>query len=179
MKENTKKDCFFSKEAFTLIELLVVVLIIGILAAVAVPQYQKAVMKSRYAKLKILAKALSDAEEVYYVANGKYTGDIKDLDVDLPGTATQISTDGAGDNNYSFEFGRCSVNGNAALKRVVCAVPDNSIIYGRNLQYQPSYPALAGKQRCGGGSTISATICQAEAGVSAPNDPLSGLHYYW
>ena len=69
---------------FTLIELLVVVLIIGILAAVALPQYQKAVWKSRYVQAKILAKSLADAEEIYYMANGKYTADIEELSVHLP-----------------------------------------------------------------------------------------------
>ena len=70
------------KEAFTLIELLVVVLIIGILSAVALPQYQKAVMKSRAAGAIILVRAVKDAQERYYLANNQYTTAAADLDID-------------------------------------------------------------------------------------------------
>ena len=85
---------------FTLIELLVVVLIIGILAGVAVPQYQKAVLKTRFMRLVPLTKAISDAENVYYMANGAYTLNFDDLDIALPPGATTVTSSRVDYDNY-------------------------------------------------------------------------------
>ena len=83
------KSCLLGRldaKAFTLIELLVVVLIIGILAAVAVPQYQKAVEKARASEALPLLKSVYQAAQAYQLANGDWPEKFDELSVEIPWT---------------------------------------------------------------------------------------------
>lgn len=75
-----------NKKGFTLLELLVVVLIIGVLAAIALPEYNMAVGRARYATLKDNARAIKSAMDRYYMAQNSYTDKLTDLDIDFQGT---------------------------------------------------------------------------------------------
>ena len=83
---------------FTLIELLVVVLIVGILSAVALPQYRYAVGKAKYMEILSLASDIRKGQQVYKMANGKYSSDLFALDIDFPSAFTAHSsyTSGSG-----------------------------------------------------------------------------------
>ena len=79
-----------NNKAFTLIEVLVVVLIIGILTSVALPQYQKSVLKSRFSHALTIAATIRDAEHVYHDTFNTYTTDLDELDITpLPGCQKQ------------------------------------------------------------------------------------------
>lgn len=80
------------KNGFTLIELLVVVLIIGILSAVALPQYNRAVLKARYSEIQTIISAYKTAAEAYYMANGAYPDYWHDMDLEPPAGCTAEDT---------------------------------------------------------------------------------------
>ncbi len=123
-----------NKQAFTLIELLIVVLIIGILAAVALPQYQLAVDKARLGKLLNMVNAVKKAQKVYFLENGTYTANWQDLTLDFSGTISGVyftSNEGWQLQLSLSSWGNGSANG---VKAKDAALPDITIwnFYGND-----------------------------------------------
>ena len=145
---------------FTLIELLVVVLIIGILAAIALPQYRKAVLKSKYATMKDIVRVVKDAEQRYYMVNGGYTTNFEDLDIDYPL-----------DNNKNLSSNGifCSIGWWAKPDEgIICYITNTSptLCYSDKFGYKYKYCRVLSAPESA--DSIQDEVCKEETGRIAP-----------
>ena len=86
-----------TRKGFTLIELLIVVVIIGILAAIAIPKFANTKSKAYVTAMKSDLRNLVTAEEAYFADSSKYTGTVSNLKYNVStGVGTPSITAGSG-----------------------------------------------------------------------------------
>lgn len=121
-----------NKAGFSLLELLVVILIIGILAAVALPQYQLTVDKADFLKYEIMARSLRDSYDHYTLIYGEGTANFEYLSVSLPDDFTRVYGK-ANDVIQCFQnsemFCCMSDSGSSHTALINCGKNDLSVIY--------------------------------------------------
>ena len=161
IKHTRRGSTQIKRGGFTLIELLVVVLIIGILAAVAVPQYQKAVEKSR------AAEAVQFLHEIYhacklYELEGNNCGDAKlleNMDISLGTVTVENCYDVMCINTKDWQYVD-TTGGDFAANRVVNGDWENPL-YNLNISTSPDYD-FSGRVYCQNGTDDS--FCQKICG---------------
>lgn len=146
------------KQGFTLVELLVVVLIIGILAAVALPQYQKAVEKSRFATVKSTLNAIKTSQQIYFMANGSYATNLEDLD--LPPSGCKLNESKA---RCDYKWGNCYLSCDGACGGCILSLDKGSrvIYFAKNNWDDVFCMANTGSQK-------SYRLCQNDTGKKTP-----------
>jgi len=150
---------------FTLIELLVVVLIIGILAAMALPQYFKAVERSRMTEAITIMDSVAKAQRRKFMQTNRYADDFRGLDVSPKGArGAEYHTKGGG-NGFNIQL-----MVNAGAPQVVAWREVNNNFMHQSLQYQYnlSRDFQSDNVSCTGINQAGEELCADFCGIDTP-----------
>ena len=128
-------------QGFTLLELLVVVLIIGILAAIAIPQYQMAVGKAKFSTLKNLTRSVAESAQRYFLSNGAYPSKYEDLDIEID----SLSNPKSYYDSSTFSFQLLDGTGCIIWRNSSDYIACSKIIFGKTMSYYLSRETLKPK----------------------------------
>ena len=165
---------------FTLIELLVVVLIIGILAAIALPQYRLAVARARLVQLIKLGNSTITTMEAYYLANGTYTDRWNDIAADIPGTVN-LSTISL-PNAYTLALRIKSNSTPDGVEMWDSRIPGVKLYYGH---LHTTYSNWAGKRVCYAliSNEVAQKLCKSVTGKTSKSGTVgtgdNGYYIYY
>ena len=159
-----------NNKGFTLIELLGVVLIIGILAAMAMPQYFKAVERSRMSEAVTLLGNIAQSEQRKYLQINRYTADYRALDV-APKGATGADywtkgdpTTGANGNGFKVTIaGTTYTDGIGTADRV-----NNNTKNGLQYDYTLTRYYASNDVTCTGNNPNGQSLCADFCGIDTP-----------
>lgn len=160
-------------KGFTLIELLVVVLIIGILTAAAMPEYQKAVERSRMVEAVNLLDTIANAQERRYMNVNNYALDFRGLSVAPKGASGQtFCTKGVVSEGPSA----CGT-GNGFLMRLTGTDLSNGVGYAERVgpgelryAYTLSRKYVSTGTTCSGTNENGKALCADYCGIDSPVD---------
>lgn len=179
MKKQKKKN---TSKAFTLMEVLIVVIILSVLAVIAIPNYQKTLIKSRYDTLKTYAKTIVLAADRYQMQSGHYTTKFSELDITYPIDST---TDHDGYSVTELKNGiTCTINdnegGDREMRNVICqrqVTPTVVMAYAHPFSSSPNV------RECWVFSSDEEDspnkICKEEASRISPNLQENGANIYF
>ncbi|HOJ87294.1 MAG TPA: type IV pilin protein [Elusimicrobiales bacterium] len=142
-----------NRKGFTLIELLVVVLIIGILAAMGIPQYFKAVERSRVSEATNIFSNIKNAQERFYSRKLNYTNNWDNIDITVKNAS---GTDCTGTTACTLKYFKVQITANSDTNYTVTATRlANTPKYGT---YVVTYVGPTGTTSCNSPSCNSDLI---------------------